>query len=70
MSALGIPRDTTDLHLKEKLKQYKNSPMHATNQPKPNYTGGIVDYFQERCTTIHPNLPRVFASLIHIHTKT
>jgi hypothetical protein len=60
-----MSRDKTDLHLKEKLKQYKGSPVHATNHPKPDYTGRVVDYFQESCTNIHPRLPRGFASLIH-----
>jgi hypothetical protein len=47
LSALGMPRDTIDLHLKEKLKQYKGSPVHATNQPKPDYTGRDI-FVRER----------------------
>jgi hypothetical protein len=42
-----------------KLKQYKSSPMHATNQPKRDYTGRVVEYFQKSCPTNHPKLPSV-----------
>jgi hypothetical protein len=64
-----MPRDPTDLHLNENLKHYKCSPMHAGNQPKPDCTGRVVDYFQQSYTTIHPKLHRVFASLIYTHKK-
>jgi hypothetical protein len=44
LSALGMPKETTDFTFIKKLKHYKRSPLHAANQPKPDCTCRVVDY--------------------------